>query len=348
MDYNESISNSKMPMNQTHFNSIMDDIKHDVLDDDYEVEMDKDGLIKPNAEKLSKKWRSKVKREYSQVVVVSSMKQNGMGKSALLYWCAKGTDGNKFSFDNNFFFRGGLDKIKEKTEALDIGSSICMDEMVRLWYKRGAMSRRNVDLNEWMAADQRKTGVVLIGAIPDFWDLDSYARDGKVDWYIEVLGRGVGLVFKADHFPMVSPWHPEEMRKIQGKRTSQNESPYKKLKLLENHPCYVQTVFWSKMPKVDKKTYLEALNKSAKDAEAEDPRSNNQIEIDDIKQHYQKAELKQASSILKMIDMLDLRGCKLSFVLKESGLDLKTYKHFDKINKAFERRVKNAKEFTNI
>ena len=340
MDYSENISDSKVPLSQQQFNSAIDDIKHGVLDDAYIVELDGDTIM-PNVSALAKKWKGKVKRKYSQVITVSSMKMNGMGKSSLLYWCAKATDGDKFSFDRNFFFRGSLDKIKEKTDGLNAGSSLCMDEMVRLWYKRGAMSRRNVDLNEWMAADQRKTGVVLIGAIPDFWDLDSYARDGKVDWYIEVLGRGFGLVFRADHFPMVSPWHPRDMEKIQRKRTSQNETPFQKLKLLENHPCYVQPVFWSKMPKSEEKIYIDALNKSAANAELEGDKTKPELELDSLKENFIKAERKQASAIIKMVDMLKLRGCKLNFTLKEAGVDIKSYKKFEKIDKDFQRRLKN-------
>lgn len=324
----DNISNNpNMILTQKQFEEVVDALQEDVLDDDYVVELDGD-LIQPNVKSLVYGMKTKVKKKYSQVGILSSMKMNGMGKSSLGYWMGREIDRDDFSFERNFFFRGGLEDIVAKTDALPSGSFLFMDEMLRAWYKRRAMSRGVVDLNEWMGADQRKTEVIFFGAMPDFWDLDSYARDGKVDYYVETLARGVGILLKADHFPGVSPWHPDELKKIHDRRvlsSAKTEHVVKKIELMERHPCYVRPIFWCAMPKNDEREYLRVLKESAKSENIDDMKSEYEKAAEELEYKHQTAHVKSYTAVVNLMNMLKLRGVSESRLLRESGLDKRFY-----------------------
>ena len=95
----------------------------DDVDKEYETTLDGQKL-KPNVKSFCHGMKAKVKKHYSQVIIISSMKKNGMGKSSLLYWMGKAIDKESFSFDRNFFFKGGLRDIEKKTDKMPIGSKI--------------------------------------------------------------------------------------------------------------------------------------------------------------------------------------------------------------------------------
>jgi hypothetical protein len=336
MEYDplENISqNQYINMTQKDFNSFVDDIEKDVYDDDYEAELSELG-IKPNYRKYTRKMKALVKQKHSQVCALSSMKMNGMGKSSLAYWCARDLDKN-FSFDRNFFFRGNMDKIKEMTDNLNIGNGLVMDEMVRIWYKRRAMTKGVIDLNEWMGADHRKTGVVLLTCIPDFWDLDSYAREGKIDEYWEILERGIAIRLTADRFPMVNPWHPDKLKEIHHRRAisgkNKKETVIRKVELMERHPCYSGPVFWTKMPKEDELIYLNAVKESAKEENIKDMENEIDKTIKEIEAKHKKAHEKSWNAIVRLSNLLQLRGLTQNAILREAGLDINTFNKMKKM-----------------
>ena len=95
-----------------------------LLDDaDREYETSLDGTkLKPNVESFCYGMKAKVIDHFSQVIVIASMTQNGMGKSSLLYKMGKVIDKDKFNFERNFHFSGGLKEIEKSTNNLTIGS----------------------------------------------------------------------------------------------------------------------------------------------------------------------------------------------------------------------------------
>jgi len=288
-------------------------------DDEYET---LDGKIMPNVKKFTRGMREAVRNNYSQVIILSSMKKNGMGKSSLLGHMGMAIS-KKFSFDRNFFFAGNLDDIKKKTNELPTGDILCMDEIARLWYKRRAMTSKVIDLNEWMMADQRKTQVIFAGAVPDFWDLDRYAIQGKVDYYVECLARGVGIAFQSDTFPHTDPWHENIFESLQRRRSkfAHKDTLWNKIKILKKHPCYKQLVFWSKLKSSDQAIYNDLVKKSVQTTLPED---NKMSEIEIFKQDFLKKEAGEKytarKAIMNLVEMLKLRGVKKRMILETAGL----------------------------
>lgn len=304
------------------------------LEDDYATDPSGRRIL-PNVDFLVADWPTKVKNNYSQVAVVGSSKKNGMGKSGLLYWMAKATMKERFTFEKNFFFQGNLNDIKAQTDTMEVGDLLCLDEIVRLWYKRKAMSRETIDLNEWMAADQRKTQVALAGAVPDFHDLDSYATKGKVDDYIEVVARGIGIWYKADHFPKTDPWHTDMFEKIAERRMKAyrgDSSLSTKIELLRRHPCFHSLVFWKKMPWADEKIYKKLVIESALKADGKvsdnDAMSIMKRELED---KYKTSEAKAWKAVINMMDFMGKNApFRKSVILKEAGIDIYTYNKWEK------------------
>jgi hypothetical protein len=325
-DAEDISSNSKIGMSQEEFNEAVDQIQDDIMDDDYEIEIE-EGWAKPNVRSIVRGMRSKLEQNFSQVCVLSSLKQNGFGKSSLSYWFQRENGAGQDIFSRNFFYRGTKDDLVAKTDSLHKKEFLTLDEMVRLWYKRRAMSKDSVDLNEWMGADQRKTNVGLLACIPDFWDLDAYARDGKANIYVEIFDRGVGLVFKPDYYIRSNPWRPDAFDNLQKRRShiGSKERLWQKVKTLRRHPCFDSVVLWTKMPKYDEMIYLKHVKQAADTKNTEDLDNDVDIAIKKVNEKHMKAHKKSWRAIVNLTELLQLRGVKEAVILREAGLDRQTF-----------------------
>lgn len=307
---------------------------------DQPYDVGESGKMKTNVGSLVRPMQHKIKKKYAQAGVLSSMMKNGMGKSSLGYHICSKISPKHFSFERNFFFDGDLEDIKKQTDGLKTGNVLFMDELVRYWYNRNAMSKKSVDLNKWMAADQRKTGVILWGAIPDFWMLDPYLRNGRVDVYVECLARGWGVVFESQNFVKTDPWHGDVFDRLSKMRSKKKgkSTLSKDIDILQKHPCYKGLVLWNRMPDHIEKDYLSTLKahlKSADEQVKEDTLDKFKREF--LTQHeMDKARAWQA--VINLSKFMDLRGIPLSRQLKEAGLDRAT---FDKYKKYFDSKTES-------
>lgn len=307
------------------------------LDLPYETDTDRNGArekvtgaktkLATNVHGLTFGMRRAVKNEMSSVSILSSMKQNGLGKSVLASWGGIDLLGDNFEFRRNFFFKGGLDDIRDKTNKLPVADFLCMDELIEMAYKREAMSGHVIDLNKWLAASQRKTQVILWGCIPDFYLLDSYLREGKVDNYVECIARGVAIHFVADRFPHTDPWHSKELEEIQKRRKKGiHETVEKKITLLKKHPCFKDLVIWTRMADFDKKEYLTCV----KEATHSDPKSIKKAAYDaiaeDLRVQYEKPMLKTANVCAGLVRFIGMHHLELRNVVKEVGINVKDLK----------------------
>lgn len=305
------------------------------LVDDFEqpYETDENDKLKVNTRRIILPAKRNVKNNFSQVLVLSSMKKNGFGKSSLGWHLTSGAAGTKFNFERNFFFNGTLEDIKEQTNHLPPGDMLFMDELVRVWYNRQAMSRGNIDINKWMAADQRKTRVILGGAIPDFWNLDSYAREGKIDIYIEALARGIGVVFKSDVFPKTDPWHADvfdQLTRLRVRRKKIANTLTDKLEILEKHPCFDGLVFWNRMPDSVESEYLSVLKKKIATVEEQ----QTEDEVTKFKREFlmehETEKTRAWQAVINFVRILGIRGIPLSRALRDAGLSQTEYSKYVK------------------
>lgn len=291
--------------------------------------------IPPNIKKVVAPLKAGVRDDRDQVLINSSHKRNGLGKSALSYWEGRFID-KKYEIDRNTFFYGGLGELKKKGMRLPKYSSVVLDEILGLLYKRRASTSDVVTLNIWLGEKQRKTDQALIGNIPDFWDLDKYMRGGKCSYLIEILDRGIGAMFEPDDFIRVDPWHEDEFDAIISKRKrGRRETPLDKLKLLKNHYCYKGPVFWPDFVKEDKKEYLRLVKYYG--------------ELDENKAIVEEERTRETArnqayrAIVKAVQLIQLRGVKKHVILKELGIS-EVYPNYVK---ALKKSMEKEKEIEN-
>lgn len=318
-----------------HTGEVVDSIKYlqEELDYDYADEFDGE-KIATNVGKLTYGMKEMVKNEHAQASVLSSMKANGWGKSTLGYWMGKKIMRDDFSFDKHFFFRGGQKEIDERSNELKIGEFLFMDELIRMWYKRRAMTSRNIDFVEWLAADQRKTGIILAGAIPDMWDIDTYIRNGRLDHYVEILTRGIAMHFVASRFPGSDPWHQDELERLQKRRVrGRIETIQDKARLLKKHPCFKQMLFWTRMPDFDKREYLAAVKRSNLAVQAQEKNGTTEEMSNLVRLEYERPMVRTSQAVVNLVNFLRIRGLVLNGILKEAGINGHEYSAMEKIAK---------------
>lgn len=341
MDVDEILARLPENMTDEERDKYLEDIRADLQDEMlYEFEGEK---LVPNTGPFMKKVKRALKDKYSQVIVVSSTGQNGKGKSHLLYQFGRDMT-KEFGLKRNFFFGRTVEQLKNHTDALPVGDINLIDEALRLYYKRRAMSSGNIDLNEWMQADQRKTGVAVVMAIPDFTDLDKGAIKGKVDWWIEIMERGVAVVFKPDRFPTADPWHFAELQAIQKARKNiTKENFVKKIKLLQKHPCYYGLLFWTAMPKEDEKAYLKIVSDALKEFGEGSPVDKEMADKLKTLQSFMKNDAETAIKIIEDLVKRSIMG--KTYIQRQYGVDdstLRRWKRWASEDFSKEEKVQQA------
>jgi len=153
----------------------------------------------------------------------------------------------KWNFDKMTWSRKELmgwidgDK-KNKIKQLPEYSSILVDELFMLFYKRNWYDEGQIDsigtLN--MCRDRH---LLIGGNIPNFWDLDT-AFTSRIRFYVYIPFRGVAWVFEQENNPFSNDvWN-----------RSKNEKTFRKYKtpyLLPNFLCEIHYPDWTAKQKID-------------------------------------------------------------------------------------------------
>ena len=291
--------------------------------------------IQMNVNKVVRPMRIGVRQDRDQVLLNTSHKRNGLGKSALSYWEMRRNEPKKFQLDRNYIFRGGLSAIVAKSNSLPLYSAMTMDEILRLLYKRKSVTSESIDVVEWLGADQRKTNQILIGNIPDFRDIDKYLREGKVRFWIDCLERGVGVLFEADEFLWVEPWHEDDFERIIKKRKrGVRETIMDKIGLLKTHSCFKSLIFWADFPPDDKVEYLRLV----KHYTGIEPSIEKKAEEDTQEVLRSRAGI----AAVRLVNMWVKRGAAKNFILKEAGWSDTEYKKFSELERKANEMQKQA------
>lgn len=158
-------------------------------------------------------------------------------------------------------------------------SAILVDELFLLFYRRNWFDEGQIDsiatLN--MCRDRH---LLIIGNIPNFWDLDS-AYTSRMRFYVYVPTRGIAWIFQQDNNPFsTDPWNKTLNRTI----FQRKHNPYQ-------CPNFVGEVRFPDMTPEEKRAYLEMRN--SKRVEAIDLNK-------DKKERYSKIKV-QRDALIRMI-----------------------------------------------
>lgn len=155
----------------------------------------------------------------------------GEGKSCLTTQLAKAVakqTGTEFSYKDNMTFqrqelKDWIDGDKDGKGQKPEYSSLLADEIISMFFKRNWFDENQIDGIELLNKCRDRHHIVL-GNIPNFWDLDS-AIYSIITFWVHIHERGRAWVFQKDRNPFaVDKWH----RKINEKGyNAQKGSPYK-------------------------------------------------------------------------------------------------------------------------
>ena len=125
---------------------------------------------------------SKLMKQDTAPVIVVDGKERMAGKSTLSYWIAyliSKYNGTQLT-PENFVWDSSL--VIDKIWSLPRNGCIILDEGGIDYYSRRAMSSSNVSLNQAIMVCGLQNQAIIIN-IPSFWDLDSFIRDRRCDYW---------------------------------------------------------------------------------------------------------------------------------------------------------------------
>jgi len=241
---------------------VVNDIRLDIIQN-FDVEED---IIKRGREALiefAKVLKLRIQKNWDNVIAITG--EEGVGKSTAAIRLAMLTD-PKFSIEKNEIIYPDIKYLSNKlTKELPKGSTIIVDEAIKLLYKQewASKSQRFLNVLYALARQERKTTILCI---PRFKDLNEYFRNHRVKFWIYIIARGVGLLFVRDWNPFTKdPWWMDENQKIIEKtlmfrKVHQIDIDFK-LSILKKCKNFVEILFFDDLDNKTKKEYEEFIAK---------------------------------------------------------------------------------------
>lgn len=151
--------------------------------------------------------------------VIAICGPNGVGKSTLaillgmlihLYLKIR------FDFEKNIIYVPDVEYIRKTIADRSLDSQVfIVDEAIKVMHKRRFASREQVFLAELFASLHRKTHKIFILCMPRFAHFDKYYREDKLNMWIEVMQRGLAVVFLKSTNPLAQDsWCVKENQRI--------------------------------------------------------------------------------------------------------------------------------------
>jgi len=191
--------------------------------------------------------------------------EQGEGKSCFTSQLAKVTavlNGTTFSYNDNMTFlrtelKTWLDGDEERKGQKPEYSVILADELISMFFKRNWYDFTQIDGIE-LLNKCRDRHLLVLGNIPNFWDLDS-AIYPLISFWVHIHERGVAWVFQKDRNPFTQDkWHKRENEKIFAR--DKNPSRCK---------GYLFTILFDDWQPDEKEAYYNVRNEKRKNTEGQ-------------------------------------------------------------------------------
>ena len=148
-------------------------------------------------------------------IVISICGEEGVGKSHLAIQL--GADISKKDItrflDENVVYSSSVREFYEKFDRLEPKQSIVIDEAIHFAYKRFWNSGEQASFNQYLTTIRKRQKCIIMN-MPLFDDFDVYFRNHRIKIWIEVIRRGVAVMFAADKFAGTDdPWNLHFNRK---------------------------------------------------------------------------------------------------------------------------------------
>jgi len=216
----------------------------------------------------------RLNNDYDLVVAITG--EEGVGKSTLAIQLGSKID-KDFDLVKNMAYLPDEKEIEDKFHSLQPKQCFVVDEAIRAFYKLRWMDKFQIRLNQMYMTERWQNKCTFL-LIPRFTDLNEAFRNHRVNIWIHVIDRGVGLVFKkiSENIFSTDPWKMKE-----------ND------RLLDKYLVKAKKLFG-----VDLKEYIEFLSKNT-------PNFVTAIEFEnlqeDIKNEYRRLKAEARPQLMKMM-----------------------------------------------
>jgi hypothetical protein len=204
--------------------------------------------------------KDKLERNYNCTSVISGFM--GKGKSTLAYQLSKRIDYRRFSIRRNFIFDPNYRAIADAINKLEKCSSPIVDEAIKSFYRQDWFTEMQKSLMKLFTTSRKQQQATFL-CIPRFISLRTDFRNDVTDYWIQVIARGLAVVFYRDVNPLaIDPWHIKDNNKI-WEMTSRRMNILKiagdldeQMKILMKFKNFVTCFTFHQMPKEDEEEYL--------------------------------------------------------------------------------------------
>ncbi|KKK64315.1 hypothetical protein LCGC14_2985450, partial [marine sediment metagenome] len=202
--------------------------------------------------------------------------RKGSGKSSFAIQVARRYAERYFgekTFDINKYIAYNNEEVIEKIHTLPMYSPLIGDEAVRFAWSREWNKADNKELAK-LSTQIRTKRLIFFMNIPKLAWIDSVYREGMLDFWVWIHStftdqgkEAYALIFEPDdNQGEGDSWHMKHLRKFSKKKTGRigRFTDIQRLyKMIKNHPCYVDSLKFPKVPEEIYIRYLALRNKRA-------------------------------------------------------------------------------------
>jgi len=205
---------------------------------------------------LAKPMISRVREDKDLVIGLCGAE--GDGKSTLAIQLGLACDPS-FNLRDNELYAPTENEVKEKLLGLPKYSVLVADEAIKILYKLRHSSRMQIFLNTLYAL-ARKENKITILCMPRFRDFNEFFRNHRIKIWIQIIERGVAVVFVKDKSPFSKdPWWLDQNQKIVDKATRNKRiieyGTYEMIEVLKRCRLYYKTIHFDPLPENIKDEY---------------------------------------------------------------------------------------------
>lgn len=201
--------------------------------------------------------------------------REGTGKTSLAIQILRSLE-KDFSLRRQLIPNPTYQKVIRKVVELEKGAGIIIDELDKILNKKDWNTRGSRFLLKVFRM-MRKKRKLLIGCMPNFWELNSDLRNSRVLLRVHIVyfekegkfGRGLGFVHEpfytdSDSDPWFLPKIAKMNKELADKIKKETITPLQKLRLMYKYPSCRGLIIWNDLPEDLYKEYEEFV-------EADDP-----------------------------------------------------------------------------
>jgi hypothetical protein len=185
-------------------------------------------------------------------IIICVAGQEGEGKSYFIVTKLAPALDSSFTLERNVLFRPTPETLEKRIFEVNRYGVLVLDEAMETMYKRQSSTSGNIGINK-LFGRVRKFNRIVILALPDFNDLDSFFRKRRVRVKIEVIERGLAFLMVSKHLTgNADPWFSDYNAKLLNDAFDEEDltksTGMQKMKVYSKFRCFESPIIWDEKP----------------------------------------------------------------------------------------------------